>query len=82
MPTETALNRQDFYHKMDNLLNVAPGSVQGSQELSSLQSWDSLTILEFIVLADSDYRSDVQASDIAGCKTVDELADLTFANAS
>ena len=83
MPTNTAVaNREEFYRKMDGLLNIAPGSVQGSQTLNSLKSWDSLTILEFIVLADSEYRSDVQAADIAGCKTVDDLASLTFEHAS
>lgn len=67
---------------MEKLLNVPEGSVQGAQPLKSLKSWDSLTILEFIVLADTDYRSDVQPSEIANCKTVEELADLTFARSS
>ena len=82
MPSDTLLNKDDFYRKMEGLLNVGDGSVAGHQELKTFQSWDSLTILEFIVMADNDYKSDVQPGDIAGCKTVDDLAQLTFTNSS
>ena len=51
---------------MEKLLNVPAGSVQGDRELKTLESWDSLTILEFIVLADTDYESNVEPSDITG----------------
>ncbi len=78
MITETSSDKYSFYGKMDNLLNVPAGSVQGHQPLNTLKNWDSLTILEFIVMADSDYRNDLQPSDIAACQTVDDLAQLTF----
>ncbi len=78
MQQDTMLIKDTFYRKMEGLLNMAHGSVQGNQELSTFKNWDSLTILEFIVLADNDYKSDVQPGDIATCKTVDDLAELTF----
>ena len=74
------MTKNDFFRHMEKLLNVGPGSIDGKQELSSLRSWDSLAILEFIVLADTDYKSDVQPTDITACKTVEDLADLTFAH--
>jgi acyl carrier protein len=82
MEANKLLDKEEFFRKMDNLLNTAPGTVHSGQALSSLESWDSLTILEFIVMADNDYSSDVLPADIAGCKTVDELAELTFAKSS
>ena len=78
MPTDTKLSHDVFYRKMDQLLNIPTGSVQGSQALSSLKNWDSLTILEFIVLADTEFQRDLQPSQIAACKTVDDLAELTL----
>lgn len=68
-----------FFRKLDGLLSLPAGSVKGEQLLTDLPTWDSLTILEFMVLADSDYESDVQPADIAACKTVADLADMTFA---
>ncbi|MDQ2710691.1 MAG: hypothetical protein M3Y24_00400 [Acidobacteriota bacterium] len=68
--------------KWKGLLNVSVGSVHGGQELNTLKSWDSLTILEFIVLADTDYSSDVQPAAITNCKSVDDLAQLTFAHSA
>ena len=76
------MDNNEFYRKMEALLNVSPGSIHGSQELSSLKTWDSLTILEFIVLADTDYKSDVQPTDITACKTLEDLAHLTFAHSA
>lgn len=82
MTNDVSVSKESFYRKMDVLLNVPKGSVGGSQELRTLKSWDSLTILEFIVLADEQYQSNVQPGDIADCKTVDDLAELTFKNSS
>ncbi len=82
MQAEIVSDTNEFYRKMEGLLNVPAGSVAGDQKLSTLKSWDSLTILEFIVLADNDYKSDVQPSDIANCKTVDDLAQLTFVHST
>jgi acyl carrier protein len=78
MITSLSSNKQDFYEKLERLLNMSSGSVEGSQLLRDLKGWDSLTILEFIVMADTDYRRDVQPSEIAACQTVDDLAGLTL----
>ena len=80
MADDLAQQRDAFYRKMGELLNAGVGSLQGSDELKKLKSWDSLAVLEFIVLADEQYGSDVQPAEIAACRTIDDLADLTFRN--
>ncbi len=82
MQTDTSLKIDQFYRKMEGLLNVPAGSVKGDQELQALKNWDSLTILEFMVLADNDFKSDVQPAEITDCRTVDDLARLTIANSA
>lgn len=67
---------------MDQLLHLPAGSVKMEQELKGLNNWDSLTILEFIVMADTDYSRDLQPAEIAACKTVDDLAQLTLAHSA
>lgn len=71
-------SKPEFYGKMESLLNIPAGSVQGYQSLSTLKSWDSLTILEFIVMADNEYQANLEPSAIAACQTVDDLAELTL----
>ncbi len=68
----------EFYQKLEKMLNVAPGEVRGDQLLTQLKSWDSLTILEFMMLASSEYNSDMQPEDIAACSTVDDLQRATL----
>ncbi len=69
----------ELYRKLEGLLDLPAGSVKGEQELHMLKSWDSLAILEFMALADSDFKSAVQPADIASCRTVQDLANVTFA---
>ena len=71
-----------FYRKLDKLLQLSPGSVQAQSALANFPNWDSLTILEFMVMVDADYSSDVQPADVAACKTVAELAAVTVAHSS
>lgn len=73
---------ENFCRKLERLLNAPADSVKEQQELKALKSWDSLTVLEFIVMADSDYSSDLQPADIAACKTVYDLARLTFSQSA
>ncbi len=82
MQTDTSLNVNDLYRKIEGLLNAPAGSVNGDQELQTLKGWDSLAILEFMALADTDFKSDVQPVDITNCRTVDDLAQLTIAHSA
>jgi acyl carrier protein len=79
---EMTADKQIFYRKLEKLLKVPSGSLKGADTLNSFESWDSLTILEFIALADKDYQCNVQPGDIAACRTVGDLSDLTLAHSS
>lgn len=79
MEKDTPSPNEEFYRKLEGLLHAPPNSIQGSAELSKFKAWDSLTILEFMVLIDTDYGSDIQPAQIAECKTVNDLAQLVLA---
>jgi acyl carrier protein len=76
------LDKKGFCRKMDQLLQLPADSVKAEQELRGLKNWDSLTILGFIAMADTDYSSGLQPAEIVACKTVDDLAQLTFAHSA
>jgi acyl carrier protein len=81
MPEQTQIN-PTFYRKIEQMMTAPAGSIYGDQRLSDLKGWDSLTILEFMMLASSDYDSDMQPDDIAACVTVDELVRATLMRSS
>ncbi len=58
-------DKNTFCDKLNSLLNLPAGSIDDQQALKTLKNWDSLTILEFIVMADNDYGRELQPSDIA-----------------
>lgn len=65
-----------FCSKMDEALDVPPGTVRPDQALDQLEGWDSVAVLAFIAMADTEYGITVPAKDIPECRTVDDLANL------
>lgn len=76
----TSIDKEAFYGKLDEMLEVAPGTVRGSNELAGLDLWDSLAVISFIALVDSEYQVSLPAKEIAACRTVDDLARLVEEN--
>ena len=65
-----------FCAKLDEVLDVPPGTVQPGQALDQLEGWDSVAVLAFIAMADTEYGVTVPAKEIPQCRTVDDLANL------
>jgi len=70
------MNPTDFYFKLDEMLELDPGTLKGGEALESLEGWDSVAVISLIALADSDYGVTLPPKEIAGCKTVNDLLDL------
>ena len=80
--SQTTTEKTEFFRKMEKLLLAPNGSIQASQPLNDLKGWDSLAILEFMMLATSDYDTEVQPTAVTAAKTIDDLADLVLAGSS
>ncbi|MGA2770188.1 MAG: acyl carrier protein [Bryobacteraceae bacterium] len=70
------MNKDAFYLKMDELLEAAAGTVQGSSALANLEDWNSLAVIGFIAMVDTEYGVSLPAKAILSCRTVDDLAAL------
>lgn len=71
-----ALNTTDFYRKLDEVLDLPPGTLKGGEALSGFDGWDSMAMLGFIALVDENYAVTIPAKRIPACRTVDDLAGL------
>jgi len=76
------MNASEFYLKLDEMLDLAPGTLTGGEELEGLDGWDSVAVITFIALADSEYGVVLPPKEIAACRTVSTLADLITRHAA
>jgi hypothetical protein len=60
---------------MDNVLELPEGTLTGPEKLDDLENWNSLAMVEYIALADSN-GAKLSPRQIRDCETVDELARL------
>jgi acyl carrier protein len=70
---------QEFLSLLDELLELSPGTLKGSELLGSLEGWDSLAVMSFIAMVDEHSGLTVSPKAIVACKTVDDLAKLAGA---
>jgi len=60
---------------MDNLLELPADTLRGAENLDDLENWNSLAMVEYIALADSN-GAKLSPRQIRECNTVDDLAQL------
>jgi len=53
-----------------------PGAFKGVENLSEIEAWDSLAILNFMALADSACGITLSAETLLGCETVEDVERL------
>ena len=68
------MTREQFNRKLEQILEGEPGSIKGNEDLIAVKGWDSLGVLSFIAMTDSELGRTVSASDLERCKTVEDLA--------
>jgi len=69
------MNRLEFLQSMDENLELPPGTLQGPEKLEDLEMWDSVSMMTYIALADTQGVK-LSPRQIVGCATVDDLAKL------
>jgi acyl carrier protein len=70
------LQKAEFFLLLDELLELEPGTVKGSETLDSLEGWNSLAIISLMALMDERFGVNLQPRRIAACTTVADLVAL------
>jgi acyl carrier protein len=70
------MKRADFRAAIANMLDADPADVRDDSLLAEMENWDSLAVLSFVAFADSEMGMTLGSEDLAGCRTVDDLATL------
>lgn len=66
------MEKSEFLKHIDELLELAPGTLTGSEPLQAV-GWDSLAIIGFMALCDDRFGLQISPLEIRDCETVDEL---------
>jgi acyl carrier protein len=66
------VEKSNFLKLIDELLEVSPGTLSGSEWLGAV-GWDSLAIIGFMALCDDQFGLQVSPLEIKGCETPDDL---------
>lgn len=70
------MDTKDFLLALDEMLELDPGTLTGTEELESLENWDSLAVISFIALVDEKLGLVVEGEKLAKAKTVGDLLAL------
>jgi len=68
--------RSAFLASLAEMLELDPSQVTETSLLKDLPNWDSMAIVSFIALADSELNTLVRASELVKCQTVADLIKL------
>jgi acyl carrier protein len=70
------MKRAELLEILSRALELAPATMQEDTELSALESWDSMSPLVVMSLADKRFGLMLSANDIQGCKTIADVLRL------
>ncbi len=70
------MTKSAFLRKLEEIVELNPGSLKGGEKLGELEGWDSLKIVEFLAFADEEFSLAIPPRAMGSCKTVQDLAGL------
>lgn len=74
-------NADQLNRDLESILELEPGTISGTETLEEI-NWDSLSVITFLAMADSNYGLSIPASKLQAVKTVADLLALTTASAN
>lgn len=74
-------NTDQLNRDLESILELEPGTISGTETLEEIK-WDSLSVITFLAMADSNYGLSIPASKLQAVKTVADLLALTTASAN
>jgi acyl carrier protein len=71
------MNKAQFIERIAQFLELSRGELAIETDLRSLESWDSLAVLNLIAFFDSEFGFSVSFAEIDGCRTIADLIGLS-----
>lgn len=63
----------EFLAEFEQMMKMPPGSLEGKENLVDLPEWDSLQLLNFLVLVDRKLHVEINHEEVVKAETVGDL---------
>lgn len=70
------MTKKQFYTEIELILELPPDSVNGVEVLADFEGWDSLAVISFLAMADAKFETILSATQLANCRTIEDLTKL------
>jgi acyl carrier protein len=70
------MTREKFLSEMDEILSLPAGTLHGDEKLAQLETWDSIALINLIVLAETQNNASITPEQVVTCSTVADLLRL------
>ncbi|WAC47482.1 acyl carrier protein [Asticcacaulis sp. SL142] len=70
------MDKQAFFAAVAEILETEATGLTGDETLDALGNWDSLAVISFVAMVDSDLDRIVDNEKLKQAKTLNDLADL------
>jgi acyl carrier protein len=70
------MTRKQFLQSMDKLVELPRGTLRGDEKLDDIEQWNSLAMISFIALVDTNNRVSLSPTQIMACSTVSDLLEV------
>ena len=61
---------------IEDMLMVDEGTIEEEMQLSDIEEWDSMAIMSFVAVLDSNFNKTVTASEIKKCSSIKDVLAL------
>ena len=73
------MTRSEFLLEMDEILGLPSGTLHGNEKLEELETWDSMSLITLISVAETNNAVRISPTQIVNCSTVADLLRLAGA---
>ncbi len=70
------MDKPAFFAAVAEILEADPSGLTGAETIESIGNWDSLSVISFVAMVDSDMDQIVDAEKLKDARTLDDLAAL------
>jgi hypothetical protein len=70
------MTRDEFLIEMDAILDLPAGTLKGPEKLAELEQWNSMALLGFLALVDTNNGLRLSQRQVVLCSTVADLLSL------
>jgi len=70
------MDKSAFFAAVAEILEADPTGLTGEEKISDVGNWDSLSVISFVAMVDSDLDQIVDGEQLKSAKTLNDLAAL------